>query len=145
MKQSIKEVIEGIKTIVENNIPEIKEVNFMIPTRIGESPADTFPRILLYWEGGATLTEYVNQAPIQIICVDVSRGPDNEEERVLEIQSDCTQYVSKLLDIMQSVDEEYFNGDLNESTTPIESAYADGLSGVECTVNVVFKKPAFNV
>ena len=146
VKISLKEIIDGIKTLVADNVTEIKEVLFNVPRDIGDKANDTFPKMFLLLEDGMTIADKINQFPLTILVVDVTRGADDENERLLEVQSDCIQYLTKTLDLMQLEGAEFFPvEELNESVTMVESAYADGLSGVQATVNVFTQHPDFNV
>jgi len=142
---SIKELQENIKTVIETDMPEIKSVELIMPENIDVSNSVGYPKIIIFWDSNntATLNEQGNTVPLTIICCSVAESVDDEDAISFEIQSDCFQYISKLMDLLQR--EHYFNGDLNESATPFNHRYNDGLAGVTITPNFIIQKPAYNV
>lgn len=142
---SLKEVVENITTIIENDMPEIITVTYQSPELINTSLDKDFPKINIYWDADGKVMQLVNQLPLHIAILDVARGNKNESLIDLEVKSDCLQYASKLLDLMQVQELDYFNGDLNENITPLSKDYNDGSSGVMMSPNITLWKPAFNV
>tara|TARA_R110000796_G_scaffold219785_1_gene335856 strand:+ start:808 stop:1245 length:438 start_codon:yes stop_codon:yes gene_type:complete len=145
MNVSIKELQENIKTLVETEMAQIQSVELILPENINVDNSIGYPKLVIFWDSSntATFNENGNTIPLTFVFCDVA-GSLNDEDRIsFEIQSDCFQYASKLMDLLQR--EHYFNGELSESVTPFHAKYNDRLAGVSLTPSFIIAKPDFNV
>ncbi len=143
MKNSLKEVIEGIQDLVENNIPELKRVDYTFDFSQDVEKAKDFPALFIVSNQNFTIGENTNNVPLLLVFCDVAGGRLTDAEKDKEIKSDMIQAASKLFDLMQA--DSYFNGEVSVNAQPFSYGLNNALSGIDCIVDISIEKPCYNV
>lgn len=138
IRVSVKELIEGIATIVEERIPEIITVKYTgIPNT---EKAKEFPQLFIFLDNNVTIDENINTVPLTLWFVDVQISQSLEWRKDYEIKSDMIQAASKLFDILQN---EGWLDSVNVTLTPLTSDMQDGLSGMQAIPTFNLQKPCY--
>ena len=145
MNVSIKELQENIKTLVETEMSQIQSVELILPENIDVDNSTAYPKLVIFIDGSSSITigENANIIPLTLIFCDVAGSVDNEGKITADIQNDCIQYGSQLMDLLQR--EHYFNGVLSEQGGVFDPKYNDRLAGFSLTPSFIIAKPDFNV
>lgn len=148
MKNSLKELKEGIETLIDSLLVDegqIESYEYIASNdQVDISKVNQFPKIYIVADQGITLEDTYNSIQMKFIFCDVMQAKTNSVKYDLEIKSDMIQAASKLFDNLGR--EEYFADAFPSiALEPFSGAYNNGLSGVEATVTFAIEKPCFSV
>lgn len=144
MKISIKELVESIIDLADNNLDHIVRTSYVISADdIDIKKAKDYPALFMLLDTTATVSENSNIIALSFYFIDAVVSQNDSYLKDLEIKSDLMQEASKLFDLMQT------NGirfdALDISLSPFSGRFNDGMGGWSTTVNFNIAKPCFTV
>lgn len=135
MHNQIKEIKEGIESLVRANFDEITHVEFT------SSPDRSLDKkgVSLYFDLSDALTSdlSVDTVSFSFEMLDLLSTIGNEDKRRLEVISDTFAISSMFISYLKS-NGYYFQDSV--SISKVEKRYKDGLGGVEFTINFNLQK-----
>ena len=135
MQNQIKEIKEGIESLVRANFDEITHVQFT------SSPDRSLDKkgVSLYFDLSDALTSDLNVDTVSFSfeMLDLLSTIESEDKRRLEVISDTFAISSMLISYLKS-NGYYFQDSV--SISKVEKRYKDGLGGVEFTISFNLQK-----
>tara|TARA_R110000851_G_scaffold58782_3_gene136283 strand:+ start:206 stop:625 length:420 start_codon:yes stop_codon:yes gene_type:complete len=135
MQNQIKEIKEGIESLVRDNFDEITFVQFT------SSPDRSLDKkgVSLYFDLSDALTSDLNVDTVSFSfeMLDLLSTIGSEDKRRLEVISDTFSISSMLISYLKS-NGYYFQDSV--SISKVEKRYKDGLGGVEFTISFSLQK-----